>query len=157
MATTTTTTPFHTKAPFNVISPQSPQLQHPPPAQPVPLFSNHSRQPLVARTNLNQFRYSSKDNNNFQTSNLTTGKLSTEVLPYDHRCVFPFKEFNDMQSKSFHTIYNSLSNCVVSSPTGSGKTVLLNWRSYESCQIVLQNQTSKCFIWHPQKHYVTKN
>lgn len=124
MATTTTTTPFHTKAPFNVISPQSPQLQHPPPAQPVPLFSNHSRQPLVARTNLNQFRYSSKDNNNFQTSNLTTGKLSTEVLPYDHRCVFPFKEFNDMQSKSFHTVYNSLSNCVVSSPTGSGKTVL---------------------------------
>ncbi|OBA25228.1 P-loop containing nucleoside triphosphate hydrolase protein, partial [Hanseniaspora valbyensis NRRL Y-1626] len=38
--------------------------------------------------------------------------------------VFGFKEFNKMQSESFHTLYESDYNVVVSAPTSSGKTVL---------------------------------
>ncbi|CAK9438230.1 uncharacterized protein LODBEIA_P24840 [Lodderomyces beijingensis] len=51
-------------------------------------------------------------------------RLNTSVLPADKRCIFPFKEFNEMQSKCFNSMYNSSHNCVLSSPTGSGKTVL---------------------------------
>ncbi|KAI5966207.1 HFM1 [Candida pseudojiufengensis] len=51
-------------------------------------------------------------------------KLKIDVLPPHLRCVFPFDEFNEMQSKSFHPIYGSSKNCVISAPTGSGKTVL---------------------------------
>lgn len=46
------------------------------------------------------------------------------VLPERYRSIFPFQNFNLMQSKSFAHIYESDDNCVISSPTGSGKTVL---------------------------------
>ncbi|KAI5955898.1 HFM1 [Candida jiufengensis] len=51
-------------------------------------------------------------------------RLKVDVLPQDSRLVFPFEEFNEMQSKSFNTIYGSNKNCVISAPTGSGKTAL---------------------------------
>ena len=38
--------------------------------------------------------------------------------------IFPFEYFNKMQSDSFDKIYNSDDNCIVSAPTGSGKTAL---------------------------------
>ncbi|KAG0668358.1 Sec63 [Maudiozyma exigua] len=38
--------------------------------------------------------------------------------------IFPFEYFNKMQSDSFEKIYETDENCVVSAPTGSGKTVL---------------------------------
>lgn len=38
--------------------------------------------------------------------------------------IFPFEYFNKMQSASFEKIYNTDDNCIVSAPTGSGKTVL---------------------------------
>lgn len=38
--------------------------------------------------------------------------------------MFPFKEFNKVQSECFHLIYNTDKNAVISAPTGSGKTVL---------------------------------
>lgn len=37
---------------------------------------------------------------------------------------FNFKYFNRMQSEAFETVFQSDRNCVVSAPTGSGKTVL---------------------------------
>lgn len=46
------------------------------------------------------------------------------VLPDKFQKIFDFKEFNKMQSEAFHTVYETDSNCVISSPTGSGKTVL---------------------------------
>jgi ATP-dependent DNA helicase HFM1/MER3 len=39
--------------------------------------------------------------------------------------MFPFKVFNAVQSKCFSTIYHSDDNLVLSAPTGSGKTVVL--------------------------------
>lgn len=49
---------------------------------------------------------------------------STSVLPVALRPIFPFHSFNSMQSESFDVIYNSNVSAVISSPTGSGKTVL---------------------------------
>lgn len=45
-------------------------------------------------------------------------------LPDSARAVFPFEYFNKMQSEAFKDIYESQLNCIVSAPTGSGKTVL---------------------------------
>ncbi|AJS23100.1 Hfm1p [Saccharomyces cerevisiae YJM1342] len=50
--------------------------------------------------------------------------LSTTILPDSFRGVFKFTEFNKMQSEAFPSIYGSNENCIISSPTGSGKTVL---------------------------------
>ena len=51
-------------------------------------------------------------------------KLLIDVLPQQQRSVFQFREFNEMQSKCFEIVYRSNKNCVLSSPTGSGKTVV---------------------------------
>lgn len=50
--------------------------------------------------------------------------LSTNILSDKARSIFKFTTFNKMQSKSYKTMYEESSNCVISSPTGSGKTVL---------------------------------
>ncbi|CAI6494293.1 AIS_HP2_G0016900.mRNA.1.CDS.1 [Saccharomyces cerevisiae] len=55
---------------------------------------------------------------------LTKKFLNTSVLPDSFRGVFKFTEFNKMQSEAFSSIYESNENCIISSPTGSGKTVL---------------------------------
>lgn len=56
--------------------------------------------------------------------NVSTERLSTNALPDSFRSIFPFKEFNKMQSEAFQDLYETNRNCVISSPTGSGKTVL---------------------------------
>ncbi|CCF60359.1 hypothetical protein KAFR_0J02950 [Kazachstania africana CBS 2517] len=48
----------------------------------------------------------------------------TSVLPDSSQNIFQFTHFNRMQSESFKHIYECDNNCVISSPTGSGKTVL---------------------------------
>lgn len=50
--------------------------------------------------------------------------LPVSVLPDSAQCIFPFENFNRMQTESFENIYRSNENCIVTSPTGSGKTVL---------------------------------
>ena len=51
--------------------------------------------------------------------------VSTNDLPDRYRSVFPFQVFNAVQSKCYSTVYKSNDNIVLSAPTGSGKTVLL--------------------------------
>ena len=51
--------------------------------------------------------------------------VSTRTLPDRFRAVFPYPLFNAIQSKSFDTIYNTNDNFVLSAPTGSGKTAVL--------------------------------
>ena len=51
-------------------------------------------------------------------------RLDTSILPSRERQVFPFVKFNAMQSKCFQCVYGTSFNCVLSSPTGSGKTVI---------------------------------
>ncbi|KAK5723529.1 ATP-dependent DNA helicase MER3 [Elasticomyces elasticus] len=51
--------------------------------------------------------------------------VSTHELPDRFRSIYPFPLFNAVQSKCFETIYKSNDNLVVSAPTGSGKTAIL--------------------------------
>ena len=51
--------------------------------------------------------------------------VSPHELPDRFRQVFPYELFNAVQSKCFAPIYKGSDNVVVSSPTGSGKTALL--------------------------------
>ena len=51
--------------------------------------------------------------------------VSTQKLPDRFRSIFPFPLLNAVQSKCFPVIYNSNDNFVLSSPTGSGKTAVL--------------------------------
>lgn len=48
-----------------------------------------------------------------------------ELLPDRFRAVFPYDVFNAVQSKSFEHAYLTDDNLVVSAPTGSGKTAIL--------------------------------
>lgn len=50
--------------------------------------------------------------------------VSTLQLPDRMRAIFPFPYFNAIQSKSFKSVFDSNDNFVLSSPTGSGKTVI---------------------------------
>lgn len=51
--------------------------------------------------------------------------VSPHELPDRIRQVFPYELFNAVQSKCFQPIYDTNDNIVVSAPTGSGKTALL--------------------------------
>ncbi|RKF55535.1 ATP-dependent DNA helicase MER3 [Golovinomyces cichoracearum] len=62
--------------------------------------------------------------------------ISPYELPDRIRQTFPYELFNAVQSKCFGSIYNTLDNLIVSAPTGSGKTVLLELavcKLVESC------------------------
>ncbi|KAL8901398.1 MAG: hypothetical protein Q9207_005230 [Kuettlingeria erythrocarpa] len=51
--------------------------------------------------------------------------VSPNELPDRFRSVFPFPLFNAVQSKCYSIAYRTSDNLVVSAPTGSGKTVIL--------------------------------
>jgi len=58
-------------------------------------------------------------------------------LPDRFRSIFPFPLFNAVQSRCYATVYGSDDNIVVSAPTGSGKTVILELavcRSLLNCE-----------------------
>ncbi|KAI1741454.1 hypothetical protein F4680DRAFT_464497 [Xylaria scruposa] len=48
-----------------------------------------------------------------------------QSLPDKFRAVFPFQLFNVVQSKCFPLVYGTNDNVVISAPTGSGKTAIL--------------------------------
>lgn len=51
--------------------------------------------------------------------------VSPHELPDRFRQVFPYALFNAVQSKCFSAVYKTNENVVVSAPTGSGKTAIL--------------------------------
>ncbi|KAJ6161010.1 hypothetical protein N7470_004406 [Penicillium chermesinum] len=51
--------------------------------------------------------------------------VAIDDLPTQYRSLFPFPLFNAVQSKCFQTAYGSNDNLVLSAPTGSGKTVIM--------------------------------
>ena len=62
------------------------------------------------------------------------------TLPDRLRAIFPFPLFNAVQSKCFHRIYESDDNFVLSAPTGSGKTAILE---LAICRAVNHNATDQ--------------
>ncbi|KAL1528295.1 hypothetical protein AB1Y20_009651 [Prymnesium parvum] len=56
---------------------------------------------------------------------MSSALISTKVLPARLRLLFPFEHFNPVQSECFDITFNSDTTLVVASPTGSGKTGVL--------------------------------
>jgi ATP-dependent DNA helicase HFM1/MER3 len=61
-------------------------------------------------------------------------------LPDRLRTVFPFPNFNAVQSRCFDQVFKSDNNFVLSSPTGSGKTAILE---LAICRAVASNSTGQ--------------
>lgn len=76
--------------------------------------------------------------------------VPVHALPDRFQTIFPFAMFNAVQSKCFESIYESNDNCVFSSPTGSGKTVLFE---IAICRMLRgwQNGTFKVIYMAPTK------
>lgn len=51
--------------------------------------------------------------------------ISANELPDRFRSIFPFPVFNAIQSKCFNPVYKGDDNIVLSAPTGSGKTAVM--------------------------------
>lgn len=51
--------------------------------------------------------------------------MPVQDLPEPHQSLFSFPVFNAVQSKCFHPAYKTSDNLVLSAPTGSGKTVIM--------------------------------
>jgi ATP-dependent DNA helicase HFM1/MER3 len=66
--------------------------------------------------------------------------VALTALPDRLRTVFPYPTFNAVQSKCFDTVFRSDDNFVLASPTGSGKTVILE---LAVCRAVATNATGQ--------------
>lgn len=111
---------------------------------------NRTRQSMI---NLNQFQQPhvsyNEDGDSFTFHNEM--KIPTTCIPEQFRLIFPFKFFNKMQSKSFHNIFQTNDNCVISSPTGSGKTVLFELAIIKLLNDAKNNLNSKIIYMAPTK------
>ncbi|KAJ6017336.1 hypothetical protein N7451_000715 [Penicillium sp. IBT 35674x] len=81
--------------------------------------------------------------------------VSKDTLPDRYRELFPFPLFNAVQSRCFDPAYNSDSNLVLSSPTGSGKTVIME---LAICRLlnVLKDERFKVVYQAPTKSLCTE-
>ncbi|KAJ5637866.1 hypothetical protein N7490_007745 [Penicillium lividum] len=81
--------------------------------------------------------------------------VSKDALPDRYRDLFPFPLFNAVQSRCFDSAYNSDSNLVLSSPTGSGKTVIME---LAICRLlnVLKDERFKVVYQAPTKSLCTE-
>lgn len=81
--------------------------------------------------------------------------MSKDTLPDRYRELFPFPLFNAVQSRCFDPAYNSDSNLVLSSPTGSGKTVIME---LAICRLlnVLKDERFKVVYQAPTKSLCTE-
>ncbi|KAF1977607.1 P-loop containing nucleoside triphosphate hydrolase protein [Bimuria novae-zelandiae CBS 107.79] len=65
-------------------------------------------------------------------------QIPVAELPDKLRTIFPYPIFNAVQSKCFHSVYKTDNNFVLASPTGSGKTVVLE---LAICRAITKNST----------------
>ncbi|KAF3926419.1 hypothetical protein AA313_de0205441 [Arthrobotrys entomopaga] len=73
-----------------------------------------------------------------------------EALPSKYHSVFPYNVFNATQSKCFNAVFNTSDNLVLSSPTGSGKTAVME---LAICRLMetLESGTFKIIYQAPTK------
>ncbi len=76
--------------------------------------------------------------------------VSLHDLPDRFRSIFPFQLFSAVQSKCYPIVYNTSENLVLSAPTGSGKTAVLE---LAICQLVssLKSNQYKIVYMAPTK------
>ncbi|KAF9741425.1 hypothetical protein PMIN02_000945 [Paraphaeosphaeria minitans] len=67
-------------------------------------------------------------------------QVPVSELPDRLRTIFPYPIFNAVQSKCFDAVYKTNQNFVLSSPTGSGKTVVLE---LAICRAISENSTGQ--------------
>ncbi|KAI8323457.1 P-loop containing nucleoside triphosphate hydrolase protein [Martensiomyces pterosporus] len=68
-----------------------------------------------------------------------TGRVPVSSLPAEFAHAYPFTHFNRLQSECFGDVFGSSRNMVVSAPTASGKTVLMELAIYR----LFQHQASR--------------
>ena len=79
---------------------------------------------------------------------------TTSEIPMPYRSIFPFPNFNAMQSQSLDKIYFSDNSAVICAPTGSGKTVTLELailRQLQSHQYIKDKDSFKALYIAPIK------
>ncbi|KAJ5679817.1 Nucleotide-sugar transporter [Penicillium macrosclerotiorum] len=76
--------------------------------------------------------------------------VSVQELPERYRSLYPFPLFNAIQSKCFQPVYHTNDNIVLSAPTGSGKTVVME---LAICRLldVLKDERFKVIYQAPTK------
>ena len=65
--------------------------------------------------------------------------VPTATLPDQLRSVFSFEVFNAVQSKCFETAFKTNDNMVISAPTGSGKTVVME---LAICRLIAESKSA---------------
>lgn len=89
--------------------------------------------------------------------------VAVSILPDRLRTVFPFPTFNAVQSKCFDKVFRTDENFVLASPTGSGKTAILELaicrtvatRASDHCKVIYQAPT-KALCSERQRDWATK-
>lgn len=87
------------------------------------------------------------------TPKIQLNQIPVTILPERSRSLFRFTHFNEMQSKVFNDIHCLSDNCVISSPTGSGKTVLFELALLRSLR---ENNEHKILYLAPTKALCTE-
>ncbi|OAP54666.1 hypothetical protein AYL99_11114 [Fonsecaea erecta] len=104
-------------------------------------FSSEAAGPSPAMTtgNMRGGRISSLGNQPTSTLPVIQGiqLLPATILPDQMRSVFKFEVFNAVQSKCFESAFQSDDNLVVSAPTGSGKTAIME---LAICRLVTESK-----------------
>ncbi|KAL8962689.1 MAG: hypothetical protein Q9193_000938 [Seirophora villosa] len=123
-----------TKVSFELGDPEPPQSHHAASDDPPKsLFSSFGNRQAKERTSTINMSHAPPIVQGIQL-------VSSHELPDRFRSVFSFPLFNAVQSKCYSTAYKTSDNLVVSAPTGSGKTAILE---LAICQLISGFQTDQ--------------